>query len=309
MKAARAAVERGLLLGLPTETVYGLAAPIDRPDLIERIFVLKERPLFDPLIVHVASVAEARDLVATWPEAAERLALRHWPGPLTLVLEKRADRVSDLITAGLPTVGLRLPAHPLARQVIEAVGAPLAAPSANKFSRTSPTTAQHVADAFSSTEVFVIDGGPSDRGIESTIVAITERAVHVLRRGVITRAALAATLGPTFAITEAGVGERPASPGAFDVHYRPRWPLVVGRQVLDATSRRRIAEVFGDAAIEALTLPDAAVLAARRLYALLHEPLHEPATVGYLAVPGAEEDELWLAIWDRLRRAASLVIT
>src|SRR5947209_2558271 len=186
---ARAArlIREGELVAFPTETVYGLGAnALDRIAVL-RIFEVKGRPPTSPLIVHVKSIEMARQLARDWPEEADRLARQHWPGPLTLVVEKH-PKIPAEVTAGLSTVGLRMPSHPIAHDLICADGLPIAAPSANKFTRLSPTTAQHVREQFTEDEVaLVLDGGPTDIGIESTVVAVANgRAPVLLRPGMIT---------------------------------------------------------------------------------------------------------------------------
>src|SRR5580700_4364425 len=161
-------IREGKLVAIPTETVYGLGANALDAAACERIFVAKGRPRTSPLIVHADSIEMARAFVSEWPEAAETLARRYWPGPLTLVLPKRAE-IPDIVTAGLPTVGIRVPAHPLALELIRAAGLPIAAPSANRFTELSPTTAQHVPEALAD---YVLDGGPARVGIESTVLSL-----------------------------------------------------------------------------------------------------------------------------------------
>src|ERR1700678_2368203 len=184
-------IRAGKLVAFPTETVYGLGANALDPAAVERIFAAKGRPKTSPLIVHVDSIEMARGLAAAWPAAAETLARRYWPGPLTLVLPKSAT-VPDIVTAGLPTVGLRMPAHPLALQLIRAAGVPIAGPSANRFTELSPTAASHVPEALAD---YVLDGGPARVGIESTVVSLVGEST-LLRPGVIPLPDLEALIGP-----------------------------------------------------------------------------------------------------------------
>ena len=189
---ARAAemIRAGLLVAFPTETVYGLGANALDPAAVARIFLAKGRPRTSPLIVHVDSIAMARDLAAVWPDAAETLARRYWPGPLTLVVPKH-PRIPDIVTAGLPTVGLRLPAHPMAIELIRACGVPIAAPSANRFTELSPTTAGHVPEWLAD---YLLDGGPARVGIESTVLSLVASPI-LLRPGVIPLTELEALIG------------------------------------------------------------------------------------------------------------------
>src|ERR1700678_1270605 len=184
-------IRAGKLVAFPTETVYGLGANALDAAAVERIFMAKGRPKTSPLIVHVDSIAMARGLASEWPDAAEELAARYWPGPLTLVLSKRAE-VPDIVTAGLPTVGLRMPAHPVALELIRAAGVPIAAPSANRFTELSPTSAAHIPKALAD---YVLDGGPAGVGIESTVVSLVGEST-LLRPGVIPLPDLEALIGP-----------------------------------------------------------------------------------------------------------------
>jgi len=226
---ARAVDEAARFLGegqpvaLPTETVYGLAADATRPEAVLKIFEAKERPFFDPLIVHlpgpewlerVVAIPEAdRDLVA-------RLAAEFWPGPLTMVLP-RQPLVPDLVASGLPTVAVRISAHPVFRAVVEAFQRPLAAPSANRFGRISPTASAHVMAELSGRIPCVVDGGAAAHGVESTIVAVAGGRMEILRSGPVTREELSA-LGP---VAEAGAVAKPVAPGQLKSHYAPRTPL------------------------------------------------------------------------------------
>src|SRR5712671_272208 len=170
----------GRLVAFPTETVYGLGANALDAEAVARIYAVKRRPATSPLIVHVASIEMAQSLVANWTEIADRLARRFWPGPLTLVLEKKLDKqgakpstIPDIVTANLSTVGLRMPAHPIAHALIQAAGVPIAAPSANRFTELSPTTAEHVRCSLGPEIDLILDGGPCEVGIESTVLSLT----------------------------------------------------------------------------------------------------------------------------------------
>ncbi len=173
-------------VALPTETVYGLAARIDNPQSIKSIFELKQRPFFDPLIVHVGSIEQAKSVVSWWPQEAQKLAEIAWPGPLTMVLPK-ASHINPLITSGLDSVAIRWPKHADFQKILDEVKIPLAAPSANKFGRTSPTTAQHVLNEFKDDSILIFDGGPCEVGIESTVLKIVQQKnrtqFSILRKG------------------------------------------------------------------------------------------------------------------------------
>ena len=180
-KAAKILRSGGLVV-FPTETVYGLGANALDSAAVKKIFALKGRPATSPLIVHVAGVEQARELAAEWSEEAEALARAYWPGPLTLVVPKQA-MIPDEVTAGLGTVGLRVPRHPVAIELLRTAGVPIAAPSANRFTQLSPTAAQHVREAFGDETPFLLDGGPCEVGLELTVVAVTKDGLEVLRPG------------------------------------------------------------------------------------------------------------------------------
>lgn len=214
-------LRRGGCIGLPTETVYGLAGNGLDAGVVARIFEIKRRPHFDPLILHVAEPEEAEAVAAEIPVVARRLMERFWPGPLTLVLPRRPV-VPDLVTAGLDTVAVRCPAHAVAREVLRRMGGPLAAPSANPFGRLSPTTAQAVVDGLGEEVEWVLDGGPCERGIESAIVDCSRPEPQLLRHGALTREELEAVAGP---LAVAVAGEAIRAPGLLAHHYAPGLPL------------------------------------------------------------------------------------
>ena len=212
-------IRAGKLVAFPTETVYGLGANALDAGAVARIFAAKGRPRTSPLIVHVANIDAARALTTTWPDAAQRLAARFWPGPLTLVLPKQPV-IPDIVTAGLSTVALRVPAHPLALALIEAAGVPIAAPSANRFTELSPTLAGHVPESLAD---FTLDGGPARVGIESTVLSLAGPP-QLLRPGVLSITELEAVIGPIAPLPASTEGAH-ASPGMHERHYRPRTPL------------------------------------------------------------------------------------
>jgi L-threonylcarbamoyladenylate synthase len=177
-------LKHGGVVGIPTETVYGLAASVESSEGIDKIFSTKERPFFDPLIVHVSSIDQAKNYVKSWPKVCDILAEKFWPGPVTFILPKN-NHISDKISSGLETVGIRMPNHPQTLELINKLGHPIAAPSANKFKKTSPTCAQDVEAEFQN--IFVIDGGPCDIGIESTILGFDDSKISVYRPGMVTK--------------------------------------------------------------------------------------------------------------------------
>lgn len=230
----------GGLVGLPTETVYGLGANALSAAAVRAIFEAKGRPADDPVIVHLAAASEL-DRVAVGNDWALQLAGRFWPGPLTLVLPKRAEIPSE-VTAGLGTVGVRVPAHPVAQGILEACGLPIAAPSANLFGRPSPTTAQHVLDDLDGRIDAVVDSGPTSVGVESTIVDLSSEVPRLLRPGGVAAEAIEAVLGTQLALPTSSAGAQVA-PGLLPVHYAPRTPLML---VVGARARERlVAEVAG----------------------------------------------------------------
>lgn len=310
-----AAVERlraGGLVAMPTETVYGLAALARVADAVARVFTLKGRPNSNPLIVHASTPEMARGCCSAWPGAADRLARAFWPGPLTLVLPK-ATWVPDIVTAGGPTVAVRVPRHPLAIALIEAVGEPLVAPSANRSGYVSPTTADHVRDAFGEADVLVLDGGPCEVGLESTVVAVGDDGLHVLRPGVIGQEELSRVVGMPVLLATESAGPV-ASPGRIGPHYQPRTRVVLVRT--DAELRDALAT--GPTAVltwpgEALevgsphrsrAMPGQAEAYARALYAALREADAWRAGQIVVCVP-VGHGAVWDAVRERLARAAA----
>ena len=221
-------LRRGGVVAFPTETVYGLGADARNDEAVARIFEIKGRPRFDPLIVHVANPGMAAEVAATWPAAAEELIRRFWPGPLTLVLPKRPE-VSDLVTAGLPTVGVRMPRHPLALELIRKAGVPVAAPSANPFGRTSPTKAKHVDGHVGGQVDAILDGGPCAVGVESTILSFVEETPVVLRVGGLALEEIEAAIGPVRLAP--ATDDVPLAPGRLLRHYAPHTPLALVEDV------------------------------------------------------------------------------
>jgi L-threonylcarbamoyladenylate synthase len=226
IRAAAMALRAGRLVAMPTETVYGLAGNALDPSALARIFEVKRRPFFDPLIVHVADAAAVHPLVRDLPDEAARLMDRFWPGPLTLVLPK-SHLVPDLATSGLPDVAVRVPSHPVARALLRETGLPLAAPSANPFGALSPTTAEHVANAFEEGIECVLDGGPSSVGVESSVLAWKDGRPALLRAGGVPVEALEEVLGVAIPVMVGdGTGALP-SPGMLPWHYAPSVPLAL----------------------------------------------------------------------------------
>jgi L-threonylcarbamoyladenylate synthase len=312
--AAVACLRRGELVAFPTETVYGLGADAADPVAVRRIFAAKGRPAEHPVIVHLAE----RDDVAAWartvPEGARRLAAAFWPGPLTLILP-RAAHVSDLVTGGQDSVGLRVPSHPVARALLAAFaregGRGIAAPSANRFGRISPTTAAHVAEDLGDAVAMILDGGSCAVGIESTIVAFTTGEPVLLRPGGIGIDALAGVLGRAPRAPDATA---PRASGTLASHYAPRTParLVDGATLASEVARRaappaRVAVLARSIARPAdfagrwLAAPLDPIRYAHDLYANLREL--DRAEVASILIEAPPDDDAWLAVRDRLTRA------
>lgn len=296
---ARAAglLRAGELVAVPTETVYGLAARADSEAAVAEIFRAKGRPEFNPLIVHVASLAMAREL-ALFDARAEALAAQFWPGPLTLVLPARGSAVVPAVTAGLPTIALRMPDHPATRRLLETAALPLAAPSANRSGGISPTTPEHVADSLGGRVAAILDGGPCLRGVESTIVALRENGGwQLLRPGPITQDELAELLGPSSLLTDAGI----EAPGQLERHYSPGKPVrLEAREASAEEFLIGFGPVTGDCS---LSEQGDLALAAARLYACLHAGAGSDKP--RIAVASVPDEGIGAAINDRLRRAAA----
>jgi L-threonylcarbamoyladenylate synthase len=290
-------IREGGLVAFPTETVYGLGANALDASAVRKIYALKGRPATSPLIVHVASVERARELAAEWLPEAERLAREYWPGPLTLVVPKKAA-IPDDVTAGLETVGLRMPRHPLALELLRAAGVPIAAPSANRFTQLSPTTAEHVRQAFGDETPLLLDGGPCEVGLESTVIAVTREGLEILRPGMAT-VEDAVTVGAA----ETG-GEAHRSPGQHRKHYSPKTRIVlVQRGRLPKEGRGAyLWRDYNAAANVRRRMPGKPEEYAAAIYRTLHDLDREG--FDWIAVEMPPEAEEWAAVRDRLIRAA-----
>ena len=301
-------LERGELVALPTETVYGLAANAADPEAVRRIFAAKGRPADHPLIVHLPGIEVLDDWALDIPESARKLAETFWPGPLTLIL-KKADSVADIITGGQDTVGLRVPGHPVALKLLKRFGKGIAAPSANRFGHISPTTAEHVISEFEheNTVAAIIDGGPCEVGVESTIVDCTAPVPRILRPGMIGVQRLAMVLGAKPEIAEEQEG--PRTSGRLASHYAPNTPLeLVDPELLKRPDPHAavlaLASTPDPGGFKAWkTLPGDPVAYARSLYAALRE-LDESGAKRIL-VQQPPRTALWTAVRDRLERAAA----
>jgi L-threonylcarbamoyladenylate synthase len=300
-------LRQGRLVAFPTETVYGLGADARNPDAVRRIFEAKGRPSTHPLIVHLAGEEQVADWARDVPSWARALAQRFWPGPLTLIVP-RSERVPDAVTGGQDSVGLRMPAHPVARELLQGFGGGIAAPSANRFGRVSATTARHVDEEFGDEVALVLDGGPCRVGIESTIVDCTGDAARLLRPGGIAAEALAAVLGyhPLAASDNA-----PRASGTLASHYAPRTPTELQPA---ETLAARVAKLGARCGVIARTVqrpadfsgiwlaaPGDAESYAQGLYARLREL--DQAGLPAIVVEAPPRTPEWLAVNDRLQRA------
>ncbi|MBA4188293.1 MAG: threonylcarbamoyl-AMP synthase [Planctomycetaceae bacterium] len=301
-------LREGRLVAFPTETVYGLGANALDPVAVRSIFTAKGRPSSNPVIVHVAESSQVGNVAAEWPETAAQLAARFWPGPLTIVVPKKAG-VPDEVTAGGPTVAVRCPNHPVAHALILAAGVPIAAPSANRSTELSPTRAEHVLKGLNGRIDLVLDGGPCTGGIESTVVDATGPVVRLLRPGLITAHMLEEVVGrvETGANHEAVV----RSPGQMAKHYSPKTPVVLAADA-DAEHKRlrdagfRVISVGTDLIWEYRSISDNPQEYAADLYALLHDL--DNGNYDRIVIEMPPNTSEWAAVRDRLTRAATDVI-
>ncbi|MCB9795228.1 MAG: threonylcarbamoyl-AMP synthase [Alphaproteobacteria bacterium] len=310
LERAAGLLREGQIVALPTETVYGLAGDALDPEAILRIYEAKRRPRFNPLIAHVHSLEAARPLIAALPEPAAHLAAAFWPGPLTLLLPRSA-RVPDLLTAGSARVAVRVPKHPLTLSLLERLGRPLAAPSANPSGYISPTTAQHVADQLGEVLPYILDGGPTEVGVESTIIGFDDGKPTIYRPGGLPIEAIEAVVGPLQ--VAAPEREGPASPGRLSSHYAPEARVILGdpRALMAAHPGRRLAALPWSRPLPELPAAQQIVLSpsgdpregAQRLFAALRALDALDAEL-ILAEPAPTEG-LGVAINDRLARAAA----
>jgi L-threonylcarbamoyladenylate synthase len=313
MSEAVERLRRGDLVAFPTETVYGLGANALEAKAVAKIFAAKGRPATNPLIVHIAERTEIARIATGLPPVAHALLEAFTPGPLTVVCYRTAD-VPDIVTAGGETVGVRIPAHPVAQELLRHVGIPIAAPSANRSEEISPTTAQHVADSLGGyvEDLLILDGGQCSVGIESTVIDVTVTPPQILRPGMVTAQDIARIIQEIPALTPAGeTSHRFRSPGQMARHYAPKAELVLGRvenlmpQPGDViVTHKGEASEWGIAhGVQVVVLPEEATLYAQRLYETLRA-VDTPAVQRILVETPPQSPE-WVAIHDRLRRAAT----
>lgn len=300
-------LKEGEVVAIPTETVYGLAGNAFEPKALAKIFAAKERPTFDPLIVHIADIAQLTDIAKNIPDSAYKLAEAYWPGPMTIILPKK-DCIPDLCTSALPSVAVRFPSHPIAQAIIKESGLPLAAPSANLFKHVSPTTAEHVAAQLADRIAGIVDGGPCSVGVESSIISLVGEPT-VMRPGAITPEMFKAILGEVkIKESTSKPGQPMLAPGQCDTHYRPQVPLYYGEVPAGYPLPEHTVRIaFGTQAgpIPAtvnLSATGDMVEATSKLYAFMHD-LDDPK-YDLILVDPIPNTGVGMALNDRLKRAS-----
>jgi L-threonylcarbamoyladenylate synthase len=309
VRQAAEIIRQGGIVAFPTETVYGLGADAHNPLAVARIFEVKRRPNFDPLIVHIAHPAQLRKLVKEIPSSAKKLTERLWPGPLTVVLLKE-ENIPDIVTAGLPSIAVRMPDHPMALSLIKESKCPIAAPSANPFGYLSPTTAEHVREQLGDQVDLILDGGPCTVGVESTILSFSENKPRLLRPGGVSLEEIESILGK---VEIGSIKDKPSAPGMFSRHYAPRTPMVLDwdEKHLDSYKGKRIGVLaFQDPEhfqkfqhIEVLSKKGDLREAAANLFSAIRRL--DALDLDLILAEAVPEAGLGRAIMDRLRRATS----
>lgn len=291
------------IIAIPTETVYGLGAWIYSEKGLKTIFSTKERPFFDPLIVHVDSIVKARALTSEWGEIHEVLAQECWPGPLTLIAKKN-DLINPLITSGLDSVGLRCPNHPLTLKLLSQMEGGVAAPSANKFGKTSPTSSHHVYQEFGDV-VPILEGGPSEVGIESTVVGINEGKLEIFRPGFYTASKISDILKKHGISIDVSYAESPVAPGQLKHHYMPKIPLIIVPENIDREKiQQEIKISFNNPVF--WKQPKSPEIASRELYQKMREFDEKGYDIIFAEKGRDHSREEWLGIWNRLEKAKTL---
>lgn len=304
IKAAAKIIRAGGVVAFPTETVYGLGADAFNPDAVEKIFELKQRPSFDPLIVHICSIEQLNLVCEDIDERLFLLAEKFWPGPLTIVVNKN-KKVPDIVTSGLKTVGIRFPSHPIANELIKQANTPIAAPSANKFGRVSPTSAEHVRKYFPKLD-YIIDGGKSSVGIESTIIKLNPEGFEILRHGVITKEEIEKVI-PYFAADK--VNSNIVAPGMLKSHYSPAKQFyILSDKILKKINPKESGLISFTGKYDSdfklvvkLTKNNNLREAAVNLFSAIH--ILEESDVDIIVAEPVPEEGIGIAIMDRLRKA------
>jgi len=301
---------QGELVAFPTETVYGLGGRADQTEVIQKIYAAKGRPSNNPLIIHFSSAEEAKKWVKNWPETAEKLSKAFWPGPLTLVLPA-SDKIPLQARAGLPTVALRVPSHPIALALLQKVKLPLAAPSANPSGFLSPTRAEHVAKNLKDKVSLILDGGPTHLGIESTVLDLTSTPPRLLRPGKISKPEIEKLIGPIEELGKIKPEGALASPGLLEKHYSPRAQVVLFQkedilkqvEIFKKQSQTAIfllRELDSSSYLKSIQISKNPEAYAQELYAKLHEL--DELQFEIIAIEAPPRSEEWKAIWNRLER-------
>lgn len=300
LEKARDLLLAGEVVAIPTETVYGLGGWIYSDQGIQKIFTTKERPFFDPLIVHIDTIKKAEALTDNWTNIHQILAQNYWPGPLTLIAKKKAT-INSLITSGLDSVGLRCPRHELTLKLLSQIDGGIAAPSANKFGKTSPTTSAHVYHEFGD-NVSILDGGPCEIGIESTVVGVNNNKLEIYRPGHYTASMLKKTLIENGLDIEVVYAESPVAPGQLKHHYMPKIPLVivpkefkVNNLPLDFKLKFKNPVFWSQ--------PASALIASRELYQKMRDFDEQGFDLIFAVKESHHSDEEWRGIWNRLEKA------
>lgn len=300
---ARLLLEKGEVVAIPTETVYGLGGWIYSDDGLRKIFSTKERPFFDPLIVHVDSIEKAKSLTSEWTKIHEVLAKHCWPGPLTLIAKKN-EKVNPLITSGLDSVGLRCPRHEKTLELLSKIEGGVAAPSANKFGKTSPTTSKHVFDEFGDA-VSILEGGQSEIGIESTVAGVKNNRVEIFRPGHYTAKMLSEILAANNIEAEVVYAESPVAPGQLKHHYMPKIPLVIVPENF-VWEGKDIGIKFKNPVV--WKQPLSPMIASRELYQKMREFDDQGYDIIFAERNSHHFSEEWLGIWNRLEKAKTLAL-
>ncbi|MCS7257910.1 MAG: L-threonylcarbamoyladenylate synthase, partial [candidate division WOR-3 bacterium] len=299
-------IQNGGLVAFPTETVYGLGASAFNPYAVAKIFKVKNRPNFDPIIVHIADFSELDLLVKACPPKAQKLIEKFWPGPLTVVLPK-TSKIPEIVTAGLPSVAVRMPAHPVAHAIIKKARVPIAAPSANKFGYLSPTTAEHVKKQLNGKIDLIIDGGKCTWGIESTVVYFEDDNVTILRHGAIPKEEIEEVIGPVKTLKKTN---RVLSPGTLPKHYAPKTPVIIltKKTKIDRTKKigllafRPPTKINGFYKVEILSKNGDYIEAAANLFEALHRL--DEGNLDLIYAQKVKEIGLGRAIMERLKKAS-----
>jgi len=307
IERAKEALLNGEVVAIPTETVYGLGGWIESPEGIQKIFLTKERPFFDPLIVHIDSIEKAKLLSSEWTEIHQVLAESCWPGPLTLIA-KKASHIDSYITSGLDSVGIRCPNHPLTLKLLSLIPGGVAAPSANKFGKTSPTRFEHVEREFEG-NVKILDGGPCEIGIESTVAGIENGEVKIYRPGFYTAQALSKILQDQNLNVPVLYAQSPVAPGQLKHHYMPNIPLVIipengTWETLKGPIEKQLEKKFSSPAL--WLQPENPLITSRELYEKMRS-FEQQGNDIILCVQNKEwQSEDWKAIWNRLEKAKTI---